>query len=160
MGGLVYFSSRSGNTARFVASLGLPALRIPIEDAMPDPVAPYVLICPTYADGQGRGAVPKQVIRFLNDPARRALLRGVIACGNRNFGATFALSGPVISHKCDVPVLDRIELAGTPTDIARVRAGLNTFWGAAPAPVVSPPVGVSGTSAAAISEGHRCLTTA
>ncbi len=126
---IVYFSSRSGNTARFVGSLGLPALRIPISDgSMPCPAGPFVLICPTYADGDGRGAVPKQVIRFLNDPDRRALLRGVIAGGNRNFGPTFALAGEVISKKCNVPVLYRFELAGTDNDCARVRAGLDTFW--------------------------------
>lgn len=130
-GELVYYSSGSGNTARFVARLGLPASRIPIspDDAIPAPVRPYVLICPTYADGMGRGAVPKQVIRFLNDPGRRALLRGVIATGNRNFGATYALSGRVISDKCNVPVLYRFELAGTDLDIARVQAGLDKFWG-------------------------------
>ena len=131
MGGLVYFSSASGNTARFMARLGLPAARIPISaaDAMPAPETPYVLICPTFADGEGRGAVPKQVIRFLNDPGRRALLRGVIGTGNRNFGATFALSGKVISDKCNVPVLYRFELSGTDLDIARVQAGLEKFWG-------------------------------
>lgn len=131
MGGLVYFSSASGNTARFVARLGLEAGRIPVSpaDAMPEPASPYVLICPTYADGEGRGAVPKQVIRFLNDPRRRTLLRGVIAGGNRNFGATFALSGKVISDKCNVPVLYRFELAGTDLDVARVQAGLEQFWG-------------------------------
>lgn len=131
MGGLVFFSSASGNTARFVARLGLPAERIPISpDAeMPAPDQPYVLICPTFADGEGRGAVPKQVIRFLNDPDRRALLRGVIATGNRNFGATFALSGKVISDKCNVPVLYRFELAGTDLDVDRVTAGLEKFWG-------------------------------
>lgn len=131
MAGLVYFSSRSGNTARFVATLGLPAQRIPVEpDApFPTPPAPAVLICPTFADGQGRGAVPKQVIRFLNDPARRAMIRGVIAGGNRNFGATYALAGEVIAQKCNIPLLYRFELAGTPTDTARVRAGLMKFWG-------------------------------
>ena len=131
MGGLVYFSSASGNTARFMARLGLPALRIPIAaaDEMPAPAGPYVLISPTFADGEGRGAVPKQVIRFLNDPDRRALLRGVIGTGNRNFGATFALSGKVISDKCNVPVLYRFELAGTDLDIARITAGLEKFWG-------------------------------
>lgn len=131
MGGLVYYSSVSGNTMRFVARLGLAALRIPIRpaDPMPDPAAPYVLICPTYADGYGRGAVAKQVIRFLNDAGRRAGLRGVIGSGNRNFGATFACAGDVIAAKCDIPVLYRFELAGTETDIARVRAGLKTFWG-------------------------------
>ncbi len=131
MGGLVYYSSASENTARFVERLGLPASRIPIapEAPMPMPAEPYVLISPTYADGQGRGAVAKQVIRFLNDPDRRALLRGVIASGNRNFGATWALAGKVISDKCGVPVLYRFELAGTETDIDRVRAGLAKFWG-------------------------------
>ncbi|MFE3836809.1 class Ib ribonucleoside-diphosphate reductase assembly flavoprotein NrdI [Pseudogemmobacter sonorensis] len=131
MPGLVYYSSASGNTARFMARLGLPAERIPIrpDAAMPEPDRPYVLVCPTYADGMGRGAVAKPVIRFLNDPARRALIRGVIASGNRNFGATYACAGAVISAKCNVPVLYRFELAGTDTDIDRIRAGLSRFWG-------------------------------
>lgn len=130
MAGLVYYSSASGNTERFVAALGLPALRIPrgMAAPLPDPAGPYVLICPTYADGQGRGAVVKPVIRFLNDPGRRALLRGVIASGNRNFGATYAMAGRVISEKCRVPWLCSFELAGTETDIARIRAGLDKFW--------------------------------
>lgn len=131
MAELIYYSSVSGNTARFVARLGLPALRIPVSpaDEMPAPLLPYVLICPTFADGQGRGAVPKQVIRFLNDPARRGLLRGVIAAGNRNFGATYALAGRVIAAKCNVPVLYSFELAGTETDIDRVITGLDKFRG-------------------------------
>ena len=131
MGDLVYFSSRSGNTARFVEKLGLPATRLPIgaKDTLPRITQPFVLICPTYADGEGRGAVAKPVIRFLNDPATRNLLRGVIAAGNRNFGDTFAMAGQVIAAKCNVPVLYRFELAGTDTDIARVRDGLHSFWG-------------------------------
>lgn len=131
MADLVFFSSGSGNTARFVARLGLSALRIPIRPDEPMPVvdAPFVLICPTYADGQGRGAVPKPVIRFLNDPSRRTLLRGVIGAGNRNFGATYALAARVIGEKCGVPVLWRFELAGTDTDIQQVRAGLHQFRG-------------------------------
>ncbi|MEM5519512.1 class Ib ribonucleoside-diphosphate reductase assembly flavoprotein NrdI [Sulfitobacter sp. AS59] len=130
MGGLVYYSSATGNTARLVAALGIDAMRIPIRpsDPMPAPDRPFVLVCPTFADGAGRGAVPKQVIRFLNEPTRRALLRGVIGAGNRNFGATFALSGDVIAKKCNVPVLTRFELAGTDLDIARIRDGLDKFW--------------------------------
>ncbi|QCO55122.1 class Ib ribonucleoside-diphosphate reductase assembly flavoprotein NrdI [Pseudorhodobacter turbinis] len=128
---LVYYSSASGNTARFIAQLGLAAARIPVRpnDPMPDLVTPYVLICPTFADGEGRGAVPKQVIRFLNDPSRRAGLRGVIGAGNRNFGTTYACAADVISAKCNIPVLYRFELAGTETDITRVRTGLAEFWG-------------------------------
>ena len=131
MAGLIFFSSASGNTARFVARLGLAALRIPVspKDEQPAPDLPFVLICPTFADGEGRGAVPKQVIRFLNDPARRSLLRGVIGAGNRNFGSTYALAARVIAAKCNVPVLYSFELAGTDTDIDRVRAGLEKFRG-------------------------------
>jgi protein involved in ribonucleotide reduction len=130
MGGLVYYSSATGNTARLVANLGLAAARIPIRPAEPMlvPARPFVLVCPTFADGEGRGAVPKQVIRFLNDPTTRALLRGVIGAGNRNFGATYALAADVIARKCNVPVLTRFELAGTQIDIARIHAGLDRFW--------------------------------
>lgn len=85
---------------------------------------PFVLICPTYADGEGRGAVPKRVIRFLNCPETRQHMMGVIGTGNRNFGSTYALAGRVIAQKCRVPLLYSFELAGTQTDIARVIAGL------------------------------------
>lgn len=131
MGGLAYFSSGSGNTDRFVNRLGLPATRLPLRatDTPPEMAEPFVLICPTYADGEGRGAVAKPVIRFLNIEKNRTLLRGVIASGNRNFGETFALAGQVIAAKCNVPVLYRFELAGTETDIARIRDGLTKFWG-------------------------------
>ena len=130
MGSLVYFSSKSGNTARFVERLGMPAYRIPMKasDPMPEPDEPYVLICPTYADGEGRGAVAKQVIRFLNDEKRRANLKGVIGSGNRNFGHLFGSAGDVISKKCQVPMLFKFELAGTETDVATVRSGLEKFW--------------------------------
>lgn len=130
MAQLVFFSSRSGNTANFVARLGLDALRIPLsaDDQMPAPDRPYVLISPTYSDGEGRGAVHPQIIRFLNDPARRALIRGVIASGNRNFGQFYAAAGDVIARKCGIPLLCRFELAGTDHDIARIRDGLNRFW--------------------------------
>ena len=121
---LVYFSSKSGNTHRFVTRLGLPSFRITEMDPLTYPKGPYVLICPTYADGEGRGAVPKHVIRFLNDPAKRAGIVGVIGTGNRNFGATYALAGRIIAQKCNVLLLYTLELAGTDTDIARVRAGL------------------------------------
>jgi protein involved in ribonucleotide reduction len=125
---VVFFSSGSRNTLRFVEALGFPAVRIPAsaKEALPEVKNDYILICPTYADGEGRGAVPKPVIRFLNDPCRREKLKGVIGTGNRNFGVTFALAGKIIARKCHVPLLDRIELAGTGNDIDRVRAILET----------------------------------
>ncbi|MCX4672986.1 class Ib ribonucleoside-diphosphate reductase assembly flavoprotein NrdI [Streptomyces sp. NBC_01381] len=128
---LVYFSSVSENTKRFVEKLGLPATRIPLHprrDGMPEVTDPYVLIVPTYGGGERAGAVPKQVIRFLNIEANRELLRGVIASGNTNFGADYCLAGRVISAKCGVPELYRFELLGTDQDVRAVREGLQTFW--------------------------------
>ena len=45
MAGLVYYSSASGNTERFMHKLGLPAMRIPVDESapMPEPDAPFVL---------------------------------------------------------------------------------------------------------------------
>lgn len=130
MGGLIYFSSRSLNTHRFVDRLGLDGVRIPIaaETPMPQAQVSFVLVTPTYADGEGRHAVPKQVIAFLNIARNRGFLRGVIASGNRNFGTTFARAGDVIAAKCSVPVLYRFELAGNDMDVARVLDGLDKFW--------------------------------
>ena len=56
---------------------------------------PFVLIVPTYCGEGGKGAVPKQVIRFLNDAENRAHIRGVIAAGNSNFGDTYGIAGDV-----------------------------------------------------------------
>jgi len=130
MGGLVYFSSRSENTHRFVERLGLPALRLPInvDESAPSVTEPFVLITPTYGGGGEKGAVPKPVIRFLNDPQNRSLIRGVIAAGNTNFGTAYALAGDIIAAKCAVPFLYRFELLGTGEDIDNVIQGLGRFW--------------------------------
>src|SRR5690606_16432260 len=111
MGEVVYFSTRSGNTHSFVTRLEWAARRIPLRAGEAITAEkPFVLIVPTYAGEGGRGAVPRPVIRFLNDAENRARLRGVIAAGNRNFGETFALAGDIISAKCQVPYLYRFEL--------------------------------------------------
>lgn len=120
---VVYFSTQSGNTLNFVQRLGMKAVRIPLS-ANDEPLKvaePYVLICPTYADGEGKGAVPKQVIHFLNDETNRLYLKGVIAAGNRNFGQFYAYAGDVIAQRCQVPFLYRFELRGMPEDIENVR---------------------------------------
>ena len=130
MSQLIYFSSQSGNTQRFIEKLNLPATRLPIKEESPIPHVKqkFVLISPTYADGYGRGAVPKSVIHLLNHQNNRSCLQGVIATGNRNFGQLFANAGDVIAKKCQVPVLYRFELAGTDLDVLRVREGLKQFW--------------------------------
>ncbi|WP_426181486.1 class Ib ribonucleoside-diphosphate reductase assembly flavoprotein NrdI [Microbacterium sp. TWP3-1-2b2] len=131
---LVYFSSTSGNTARFIEKLGLPAQRIPLHRGDGDLTVdePFVLVTPTYGGGQGRGeekgAVPKQVIRFLNDEGNRRNIRGVISAGNTNFGASFGVAGDIISRKCHVPHLYRFEVFGTQDDVDRVSDGLERWW--------------------------------
>ena len=130
MADLVYFSSVSGNTARFVEKLGRPALRIPLHphDEPLTVTDPYVLCLPTYGGGINGGAVPKQVIKFLNNEHNRSLIRGVIGTGNTNFGEAYCLAGDIIAKKCGVPHLYRIEVFGTPDDVRIVHDGLDAFW--------------------------------
>ena len=136
---IVYFSSTTEHTHHFVHKLGLPSARIPIKktDGPLTVTKPYVLICPTYGGGvsihggQPR-PVPIQVIRFLNDPANRALIRGVISGGNTNFGADYGTAGDLISHKCHVPHLYRFELMGNDEDVTTVRNGLIEFFDSLP----------------------------
>jgi protein involved in ribonucleotide reduction len=130
VGDLVYFSSRSENTRRFVERLGGEALRLPMDGAEEPPVVetPFVLVTPTYGGGGDKGAVPKPVIRFLNNPHNRSLIRGVIAAGNTNFGEAYGRAGKIIADKCGVPLLYRFELLGTQEDVTAVRQGLERFW--------------------------------
>jgi len=120
----------TGNTRRVVEELGLPAARIPLRPK-DEPLRvreEYVLIVPTYGGGNIKGAVPKQVIKFLNNPENRALCRGVISSGNTNFGKAYCIAGDIIAAKLGVPHMYKFELLGTPEDVSRVREGLEQFW--------------------------------
>ena len=126
---LVYFSTKSEYTHRFVQKLGIENARIPInakEPLIAD--KPYVLVVPTYSDINGHGAVPQQVLNFLDHPENRQNLRGVIASGNTNFGSLFGIAGNVIKRDYGVPFLYRFELMGTTEDVANVQNGLENFW--------------------------------
>lgn len=127
---IVYFSSPTGNTKRFVDSLEIDNVRIPVsaKEEFPTMTEPYVLVSPTYAHEDGSRAVPKQVIKFLNISQNREWLQGVIGSGNRNFGEYFALAGQIIAKKCNVPLLYRFELSGTSTDIKIVKEGVKKLW--------------------------------
>lgn len=128
---VVYFSSATENTRRFVDKLGLPSQRIPLR-LSDEPLVvnePYALVCPTYGGGaslnhQNSRPVPKQVIRFLNNEHNRSLIRAVISGGNSNFGTDFGKAGDVISAKCKVPYVYRYELMGTEEDVDICRSGL------------------------------------
>jgi ribonucleoside-diphosphate reductase protein NrdI len=93
---LVYFSSASGNTTRFVEGcrldeFGIHVMRIPLLPNEPELHVdePYVLLTPTYGGGTIGKAVPVQVKRFLNDERNRSGIIGVIASGNTNFGEAY-----------------------------------------------------------------------
>ena len=134
-GAVVFFSSASQNTARFVANChledeGFNVYRIPLRPKEPalHVREPYVLIVPTYGGGNPKKALTPQVRRFLNEPENRSYIRAVIASGNTNFGDAFCAAGDIISAKCHVPFVYYFELMGTPDDQRMVRKGLVDFF--------------------------------
>ena len=127
---IVYFSSVTEYTARFVAKLDMPSVRIPLmtREAKEFTVdEDFVLIVPTYGSDT-QGYLPRQVKQFLNNPHNRDRMVGVIGTGNRNFYDEFAYSADVIHNKTGVPLLYRVELSGSEDDVKNVKEGLNTFW--------------------------------
>ena len=144
IGAVVFFSSASENTARFVDNCdfqdeGINVYRIPLRPKDPalNVREPYVLIVPTYGGGSAHKAVPTQVKQFLNNPDNRQYIRGVIASGNSNFGEGYCIAGDIISAKCKVPLMYRFELMGTPEDRTAVRQGLLDFYTKARKPVAT-----------------------
>lgn len=127
---VVYFSSTTNNTHNFVKKVGYPAERVPIyeRDGFLHVDYDYVLVTPTYGGGRGEGAVPKQIIKFLNDETNRSHCKAVIAGGNINFGEHYCLAGKIISNKLKVPYLYSFELMGMPRDVSKVQEGLKKFW--------------------------------
>ena len=130
---VVYFSSSTENTRRFVDKVGIPSVRLPVIRKDP-PIkgdAPYVLIVPSYGGGrmEPKHAIPKQVMTFLKDPESRDNCVGVISSGNMNFGEAYLIAGKLLSEKLKVPFLYGFELLGTPVDVDRVREGITSQWG-------------------------------
>lgn len=140
---VVYFSSATGNTKHFVESVGHKSLRIPLyweEDTevyfdsrgyphgSVQATEPYVLVVPAYGGGDVKKSVPKPVIFFLNDPENRALCRGVVGMGNKNFGVHYLISAKVVAQKLDVPLLMGAELMGSQESISSLRDGLADFF--------------------------------
>jgi len=128
---VVYFSSVSENTKRFVDKLEAQSVRIPIRT---EEAAEFVhdrdsvLVVPTYGGGNDNSTVPKQVIKFLNNPENRKHIKAVIAGGNTNFGSHFGKAGDIVADKLGVPVLYRFEITGTPEDVTEVKERLAQFW--------------------------------
>lgn len=127
---IIYFSSVTEQTARFVEKLGLKNDRIPLrpKDKPLEAKSPFILITPTYGGGTAKGAVPKQVIKFLNNKTNRDLCAGVIASGNLNFGEGYATAGPIISQKIGCPYLGSFELSGVDSDLEKFGARIPEHW--------------------------------
>lgn len=128
---LVYFSSTSENTKRFVEKLKLNAHRIPLKSQEAEHFVcetDNVLVVPTYGGGEDKAAVPKQVIKFLNNPKNRKHVKGVIATGNTNFGDAYCIAGEIVASKLEVPLIARVEILGTPNDIQEVTERLERLW--------------------------------
>jgi protein involved in ribonucleotide reduction len=118
---VVFFSTSSGGTREFAYKVVDNPLEIPIKGGTPLVSVPYILLVPTYADGEGNKAVPPQVIKFLNIPENRDNIRGVVGMGNRNFGRFFGVAADVIHIKCNVPIVLKVELRGTDEDVETVK---------------------------------------
>ena len=129
---IVCFSNYSENTKRFVEKITDAGIRIPLRasDAGDFRVdREYVLVVPTYGGGAEAPAIPKSVKVFLNDPANRDLLRGVIGTGNTNFGEHYCKAADMISAKTGVPIIARVELLGTQHDVELVKKRLEILYG-------------------------------
>lgn len=129
---LVYFSNVSENTKRFVEKVTNAGIRIPLRpsDARDFRVAgEYILVVPTYGGGAEGPAIPKPVRVFLNNPANRDLLRGVIGTGNTNFGEHYCKAADMICDKTGVPLIARVEIMGTPEDVEKVKQRLEILYG-------------------------------
>lgn len=127
---IVYFSSVSENTHKFVAKTGISSIRLPLRTNQEPPVMhqPYVLCVPSYGRPGGAGSIPPQALKFLNNPTNRQHLKGVIGAGNTNFGDHYCIAADKIAAKCQVPVLYKFELMGTSEDVLKVQQGLEEFW--------------------------------
>ena len=96
---LVYFSSVSENTHRFVEKLGVPAIRIPLHGRI-EVDEPYVLVLPTYGGGRATpdlnaGAMSptghrlsQQRAQPVADPRRHRGGQQQLRCGVRLCGQT------------------------------------------------------------------------
>lgn len=126
---IVYFSSVSENTKRFVDKLELPSVRIPLRKTDGSLIVsdPYVLVIPTYGGGNEKANVPKQVIKFLNIEENRMRMVAVVGTGNTNFHDTYCRAADIVAYKCSVPLIGRVELLGTPEDVEQIKERIQEY---------------------------------
>ncbi len=120
---MILFSSRTGNVRSIVSKLGLPSLefksnhnQLILNDDL-DLQKPFVLF--TYTDGLG--SIPKSVEMIMNYGDNKDYIRAVIVSGNTNFGINYCLAGDKISKQYNVPLLEKFDLRGQPSQLESVR---------------------------------------
>jgi len=64
----------------------------------------------------------------LNDPVNRSFMKAVIGAGNTNFGDKYCRAAEVIARKTSVPLVYKLELLGTPSDVATVKEKMELLW--------------------------------
>ena len=128
---VVYFSSISGNTHKFVEKLQARNVRLPLRTKDETPVMhePYVLCVPTYGKPEGAGNVPPQVVKFLEQrrepsPASRRYRIREIQTSDLSSESQQILW----RRNAMFPLLFKFELMGTPSDVEKVNKGLEEFW--------------------------------
>lgn len=126
---LWYSSPVTRNTERLAVTVngsgGFGATVCSITEGDVPGNGPVVMFVPSYG-GDSHALVPSPVVKFLNGwgAEGRGRVVGVVAAGNRNFGATFAAGGREVARKLGVPVAGVAELSGMPGEIADVVAGI------------------------------------
>ena len=86
-----------------------------------------MLVLPTYGGGNEGSSIPKQVVKFLNNPINRQHIKAVIGGGNTNFGTHYCRAAELVSQKLGVPLIYRFEITGTPEDVAEAKERIEAF---------------------------------
>lgn len=85
-----------------------------------------VLVTPSYQrynkSKLGLRYTPMSVERFLerNEGAFACRIQGVVATGNRTFGREFCLGGVELSELLEVPLITKVDMAGSELDDERI----------------------------------------
>lgn len=107
------YATRTGNVQSIVDALGIEAVQI--MDGSETIDGEFVLF--TYTDGYGD--VPPEVEAFL--VTNGSLLKGVVVSGDTSYGEAYCQAGDKIAEQYNVPVLYKVENAGTDEDIEAIK---------------------------------------
>ena len=106
------FASRTGNVKSIIDRLGVSNV---VDVSETDTLNEDFIIF-TYTDGYGD--VPYEVEDFLSNNSK--YLKGVVVSGSKDFTDTYCMAGDRISNKYNVPLLYKVEEAGTDEDIKNI----------------------------------------